>query len=106
MFLILKVMAEQNSLNITTLSSLARAVVAFRAMPDKLNPVIKPLMDSIKTEENEQMQTCSANTLARLLDLCHKRDPCPNNKILKNICIFLCADAEFTPKIVADELQG
>lgn len=32
------------------------AVVRFNALPAKLNPVIKPLMDSIKKEKNEQLQ--------------------------------------------------
>lgn len=81
-------------------------MVGFRVLSEKLNPVIKPLMDSIKMEENEQMQESSAKTLARLLELCQSRSPCPNNKILKNICLFLCADAELTPRINLADLDG
>ncbi len=80
--------------------------MAFRVLSEKLNPVIKPLMDSIKLEENEQLQQSSARTLARLLELCQSRTPCPNNKILKNVCTFLCADPEVTPKIIPTELDG
>ena len=102
----LQVAADQNALSNSTQSALARTVVGLRALTDKLNPVIKPLMDSVKTEENEQMQSASARTLARLLDLTQNRTPCPNSKILKNVCTFLCADAEFTPRIVATEVDG
>lgn len=97
---------DQNVLNNTTQSALARAVVAFKVLTDKLNPVIKPLMDSIKMEESGQLQLLAARTLARLLSLCQSRTPCPNNKILKNVCLFLCADVELTPKAVATDLDG
>lgn len=102
----LQVASDQNTLNLTTQSALARAVVGFRAFPDKLNPVIKPLMDAIKMEDNEQLQEASARTLARLLELCQSRTPCPNNKILKNVCVFLCSDVELTPKVNATDLDG
>ena len=39
-------------------SILAGAAVSFSLFPEKLNPVIRPLMDSIKKEENEQIQVC------------------------------------------------
>lgn len=32
------------------------AVVALNALPEKLNPVVRPLMDVIKKEENESLQ--------------------------------------------------
>ena len=57
-------------------------------------------------EENEQMQHAAGRTLARLLELCQTRTPCPNNKILKNLCISLCVDADQTPKVNADDLDG
>ena len=37
-------------------SSIARAVVVLDAVPDKLNPVIRPLMECIKREENTLLQ--------------------------------------------------
>ena len=37
-------------------SSIARAVVVLDAVPDKLNPVIRPLMECIKREENILLQ--------------------------------------------------
>lgn len=35
---------------------IAGAVLTLKCLPSKLNPVIKPLMDSIKKEENEHLQ--------------------------------------------------
>ena len=37
-------------------SSIARAVVVLDAVPDKLNPVIRPLIECIKREENILLQ--------------------------------------------------
>lgn len=102
----MQVATDQNTLNNTTLSALARAVVGFQILSDKLNPVIKPLMDSIKLEENEQMQDSAAKTLAHLLELCQSRTPCPNNKILKNVCNLLCTDTDLTPRASSKELDG
>jgi len=48
-----------------------------------------------------QVQMASARTLAGLLELTRHRTPCPNAKILKNVCGFLCADPEFTPRATA-----
>jgi len=39
-----------------TQATLAGAVAMLKCLPEKLNPVIKPLMESIKKEENEQLQ--------------------------------------------------
>ncbi|XP_071538423.1 TATA-binding protein-associated factor 172 isoform X2 [Panulirus ornatus] len=47
---------DQISLATTTQAVISGAVVRFRILPPKLNPVIKPLMDSIKKEKNEQLQ--------------------------------------------------
>lgn len=71
-----------------------------------VNPVVKPLMDSIKMEDNEQLQESASRSLARLLELCQFRNPCPNNKILKNSGNFLCADPEITPKVNSEDLDG
>ncbi|XP_063229477.1 TATA-binding protein-associated factor 172 [Bacillus rossius redtenbacheri] len=86
-------------LNISTQAALAGAVTTIKCLPEKLNPVVKPLMESIKREENEQLQNLSAQHLAKLMDLCIDRVPCPNTKIVSNLCTFLRSDAEFTPKI-------
>ena len=38
--------------------SLAKAAVELDALPEKLNPVIRPLMDCIKKEQNKEIQVC------------------------------------------------
>ena len=37
--------------------------------------------------------------MAKLLSLCLTRSPCPNGKIVKNLCSFVCSDQNKTPKI-------
>lgn len=95
--------AEQNSHNISTQASLAGAIVCMRCLPEKLNPVIKPLMESIKKEECQLLQKLSAEYLAHLLDQVWNREPSPNGKIINNLCALLKSDADFTPKIIFPE---
>lgn len=45
-------------LSCRTQAATAGAVTMLRFLPEKLNPVIKPLMESIKKEEDEQLQVC------------------------------------------------
>lgn len=71
-----------------------------QCLPEKLNPVIKPIMESIKREECEIFQQLSADFLVKLMDEIHMRAPCPNNKIVTNICTLLKSDSDFTPQIV------
>ncbi|XP_067006130.2 TATA-binding protein-associated factor 172 [Anabrus simplex] len=91
--------SDQMLLNVSTQAALAGAVTMLRLLPEKLNPVIKPLMESIKKEETEQLQTLAADHLARLVELCVERNPCPNPKIISNLCMFLRSDSEFSPRI-------
>ena len=92
----------QTSLNITTLSSLAGALISWGELPDKLNPLIRPLMDSIKSETNEQLQTESSLNLVNFMKICCNREninPSPVPKIIKNLIIYLCSDANYTPAL-------
>lgn len=41
----------------------------------------------------------SANHLAYLMEKCIERVPCPNVKIITNLCNFLRSDPDFTPNI-------
>jgi len=75
----------------------ACAVVNLRALPDKLNPLVRPLMEGVKREENPLVQGYAAAFLARLLRQCAGRTPCPNSKIVKNLCASACADPAVTP---------
>ncbi|XP_046628618.1 TATA-binding protein-associated factor 172 [Neodiprion virginianus] len=96
---------QQHALNITSMAALAGAATMLRCLPGAdcpLNPLVKPLMESIKREENDELQSLAARHLAHLIDLCVERKPSPNHKIASNLCMFLCSDPEFTPRIVGD----
>lgn len=63
-------------------------------LPDKLNPVVKPLMDSIRKEENELFQRKSSENLCHLMQLVLQRSPSPIPKIVQNLVNFLCSEAD------------
>ncbi|KAG9295858.1 hypothetical protein G9A89_006597 [Geosiphon pyriformis] len=87
--------------DINVAAAIAGAVVALRVLPPKLNPVIRSIMNSIKSEENIELQQRSAATLASLVALCSSDQTTvrvnPNDKIVKNLCTFLCQDQSSTP---------
>lgn len=94
--------ARQETLNIAVKATLAGAATMMNCLPvvsKPLNPLIKPLMEAIKKEENEELQKLAAKHLAHLVHLCVDRTPCPNSKITTNLCLFLCSDVEFTPRV-------
>ncbi|XP_053667652.1 TATA-binding protein-associated factor 172 [Anopheles marshallii] len=96
---------EQTTLHISTQSSVSGAVVSLRCLPDRLNPVVKPLMESIKREECELLQRLSAKYLSDLLDQVITRTPCPNSKIVTNLCTLLKSDTEFTPRVLCPDQE-
>lgn len=75
----------------------ACAVVNLQVLPDKLNPLVRPLMEAIKREENTLIQSYAASFIAKLLQQCAGRSPCPNPKIIKNLCASACVDSSATP---------
>lgn len=91
---------EQSHLSIYTQASLASAVARLKCLPEKLNPVVKPLMESIKREENPILQKLAAESLTYLMSQLTERQPSPNVKILTNLSTLLKSDEEFTPKLV------
>ncbi|KAH9632086.1 hypothetical protein HF086_015290 [Spodoptera exigua] len=96
---------EQGSLNVSVQAALAGACANLHLLPEKLNPVIRPLMESIKKEPSEELQQNSADTLAVLLSQLVDRDPCPNNKVLVNLKAFLRCDPEYTPRISLENTE-
>lgn len=96
---VLQTAQDQSALATSTLAALAGAAVMFRALPEKLTPVARPLMESVKQETDENLQKITAKHLAHLLDQTRHRQPCPNDKILVNLCVYLRCDPEFTPVI-------
>lgn len=92
--------SEQNGYNISTQAALAGAIICLKCLPEKLNPVVRPLMESIKREECLLLQELSAEFLVLLMAQISDRNPSPNPKIFTNLSTLLKSDAEFTPKIV------
>lgn len=75
----------------------ACAVINLQVLPEKLNPLVRPLMEAIKREENTLVQGYAASFIAKLLQQCAGRSPCPNPKIIKNLCASACVDSAATP---------
>ena len=86
------------------LAAAAGAVCTLKCLPEKLNPVVKPLMESLRKEENELFQRQSAKHLCHLMELVVNRVPCPIPKIIQNLTAFLCSDGDFTPPV--DNTEG
>ncbi|KAJ0177413.1 hypothetical protein K1T71_007422 [Dendrolimus kikuchii] len=96
---------EQSTLNVSVQAALAGACANLHSLPEKLNPVVRPLMESIKKEPSEDLQLNSAQTLATLLAQLVDREPCPNNKVLVNLKAFLRCDPDYTPRICLESTE-
>jgi TATA-binding protein-associated factor len=90
---------EQDTLQIRSSASMACACVAGGSLCDKMNPMIRPLMESIRRELNIDLQTLSSLYLAHLLVHACARQPNPVPKIFKNLLSYLCNDVTRTPLI-------
>ncbi|KAJ4974502.1 hypothetical protein NE237_007676 [Protea cynaroides] len=88
----------QNNLHITVSALVASAVVWMSELPARLNPIILPLMASIKKEQEEVLQQKAAEALAELIYHCTARKPGPNDKLIKNLCSLTCMDPCETPQ--------
>ncbi|XP_058761530.1 TATA-binding protein-associated factor BTAF1 [Vicia villosa] len=88
----------QSNLHVTVTSAVAAAVVWMSEFPTRLTPIILPLMASIRREQEEILQIKSAEALAELIYHCVSRRPCPNDKLIKNICSLTCMDPSETPQ--------
>ncbi|KAJ8037888.1 hypothetical protein HOLleu_18825 [Holothuria leucospilota] len=88
---------EQQRLKTRTMACMASALVLVKALPRKLTPVVRPLMDAIKTEQEAGIQERAANGLAHLIESSLTRNPCPNAKIIRNLVTSLCCDSRHTP---------
>ncbi len=92
-----QILTDQSSLAVMTLAAAAGAAAGVGAIADKLNPVIKPLMEAVKKERNKSLQALSARRLAQLLELCSGANASPADKVVKNLVSFVCADPSTTP---------
>lgn len=77
----------------------ACAMVAMKILPKKPSPLIKAIMDSVKTEENRLLQVRSADTIARLVQLfTEKGRKGPADKVVSNLVKFSCVEVAETPE--------
>ncbi|KAF1805764.1 hypothetical protein FB192DRAFT_1276263 [Mucor lusitanicus] len=98
----------KQKIEINVYASTAGAVIELGVLPAKLNPVIRSVMNSIKFEENLELQARSAATLTDLIALCERSQSRvnPNDKIVKNLCTFLCSDATVTPVLEDNQTKS
>ena len=93
--------ALKEAQDVQVYSAIAGAVVAIRVLPAKMNPLIRSAMNGLKFEVNEDLQARAARTIAILIDLCSSPDRVaksnPADKIIANVCAFLCQDTTVTP---------
>jgi len=86
---------SKQATDIQILSSMSNAIIRFGKLPDKLNPIIRSLMNSIKLEHNESYQKRSACCISKLIgmNIASGKMLVANEKIVKNLCTFLCSDS-------------
>ncbi|KIJ44189.1 hypothetical protein M422DRAFT_228203 [Sphaerobolus stellatus SS14] len=79
-------------------AAFAAAIVALRIQLPKLTPIIKSLTAGVRSEENIDLQQRSAKAVASIVEMCSRAGTTPPlQKIVKNLCAFLCQDTELTP---------
>ena len=98
--LIQRTMNEQEQLQLRSSTSLASASISTKQLTEKMNPLIRPLVECIRLEFNEQIQTIASKHLAILMQYCYQRQPNPVQKIFKNLHSSLCNNRDQTPKIL------
>jgi TATA-binding protein-associated factor len=77
----------------------ACAMVAMALLPKKPSPLIKGIMDSVKTEENQLLQYRSSETIAKLVRLfAEKGRRGPAEKVVANLVKFSCVEVAETPE--------
>ncbi|ODQ82572.1 hypothetical protein BABINDRAFT_164345 [Babjeviella inositovora NRRL Y-12698] len=86
------------------LASYAAAYVALNGLPKKLNPIIRSLMESVKCETLHLFQERSANAVANLnVELIKAGKSNIADKIVKNLCGFLCVDTSEVPEFAPNK---
>ncbi|KAI0166478.1 hypothetical protein GGR57DRAFT_496740 [Xylariaceae sp. FL1272] len=91
--------AAKDARDIRIKAAAACALIAMKVLPKKPSPLIKGIMDSIKLEENQQLQGRSAETIARLVQLfTEKGRRGPADKVVSNLVKFSCVEVAETPE--------
>ncbi|KAF8334134.1 uncharacterized protein EI90DRAFT_3051180 [Cantharellus anzutake] len=92
-------------------AAVAGALIALHTMPTKLNPVIRSVMNGVKFETNLDLQTRAAKSVAAFVSYSvasSSAKATPTDKIIKNLCTFICQDTDYTPVFaeMRNELDG
>eukprot|EP00835_Amoeboradix_gromovi_P000193 NODE_7_length_48057_cov_0.322240.p1 type:complete len:1447 gc:universal NODE_7_length_48057_cov_0.322240:40324-44664(+) len=77
-------------------SMIANILINMQYVPEKKSLLIKSLMNSVKFEENLDLQTISCSSLISLIKLIKSTNPNIVDKILLNTCAFSCSDPSIT----------
>ncbi|KAI2089142.1 TATA-binding protein-associated factor mot1 [Ophidiomyces ophidiicola] len=80
-------------------AAIAGSLVALQDIPKRPSQIIKAMMDSIKKEENHDLQQRSASAIASLVEYytaAAKRGPV--DKVIGNLVKFCCVDTSETPE--------
>ena len=92
-----KIVKEQRDLRIR--AAAAGALVVFGGIPKKPGRVISGIMDSVKAEENVELQCRSAEAVASLIDhYTSSAKKGPVDKVISNLFKFCCVDTSETPE--------
>ncbi|KAL1971156.1 hypothetical protein VTN77DRAFT_107 [Rasamsonia byssochlamydoides] len=92
-----KVIKEQRDMRVR--AAAAGALVALQDIPKKPSHIIKGMMDSIKKEDNSELQQRSATAIVNLIDYytaSTKRGPV--DKVIGNLVKYCCVDTSETPE--------
>ncbi|KAJ5351161.1 hypothetical protein N7452_000135 [Penicillium brevicompactum] len=92
-----RIIRDQRDMRV--LAATAGALVALRDIPKKPGHIIKGMMDSVKKEENLELQQRSATGVAGLIEhytAATKRGPV--DKIIGNLVKYCCVDTSETPE--------
>ncbi|KAG6270552.1 hypothetical protein E4U47_003515 [Claviceps purpurea] len=77
----------------------ACALVAMKLLPKKPSPLIKGIMESVKAEESQLLQSRSSATIAQLVQLfAEKGRKGPADKVVANLVKFSCVEVAETPE--------
>ncbi|PQE19039.1 putative MOT1-transcriptional accessory protein [Rutstroemia sp. NJR-2017a WRK4] len=77
----------------------ASALVAMKVSPKKPTHIIKAMMDSVKKEENIELQQRSAAAIARLIELFAEGGRSgPAQKVVSNLVKYMCMETSETPE--------
>lgn len=64
----------------------------------QLTPLIKPLMDTIESENSSYVANCHFNAFFTLFERTSNRKPCPHSKILRQLLLGLGQCDQWSPK--------